>query len=552
MMDLRGYRYAIFAACLMLLGGFAWLMVLNQQSLFTRGEIGAFYSDAQYIAQVAANIVQGYSYSYWDGYIYSFWDYEISSGPIVIYPVALALKLGLDKYHALFFVPLFINCILLTLFVALVFRQYSAVVALAVSVIVGSLFLGIQRWLWYLPLGEVSGVLLLLLSLFFLLETSRWRWAALLLGASILSKLVFVLCLPVIVFFVLWQRGLHAAFKFAVFCLLPILGFICVLFAFSPDSVSLVSFIERFYTLLMDSFFWSIPEYVYSDQIGEFGFLQRLLWNVKVYNGVWWDNWDFTLLVIVLAIFVVLTTTAWFYSRELHKRQTIVLLYGVAIVFFVWAFCIGLKGGRYGYPLYITLFFSCLYCLKLVPKSLAYCAFVLLLGLSVHHINKRGWVLEQLEIDAVAENAMAADSLVRFMAQSGNATVLFGPSLKVPYLDLAYHLPRSDMLVSVYAYLDKLPMVLHENECRSTSWPHKFKVLSAGEKQATVAPCIEAGQPVVLSAIDETILLLEFNVESSSCGSVVWQSNRYQLFSCSKDQFSGYIRDLTKGLVAIQ
>ena len=71
------------------------------------------FTDSFYIASVANNIVNGDGFSYWDGFAYQFLDPEITTGPTVIYPLALALSLGVDKVTALYIVPIILNVSLL-------------------------------------------------------------------------------------------------------------------------------------------------------------------------------------------------------------------------------------------------------------------------------------------------------------------------------------------------------------------------------------------------------------------------------------------------------
>lgn len=551
MIDHNWSRCVSAVVCLIIVIGFAGMLVLNQQSFFIRGEIAAFYSDAQYIAQVAANIVQGSSYSYWDGYIYSFWDYEISSGPIIVYPIALALSTGLNKYSALFYIPLSINLLLWSVVIFFVWRRTTPCKSVFISALLTLFMLGTQRWLWYLPLGEVPGIIFCLLSLLLIWEEKHIRWAGLLYGLAVLCKLVFVLIAPVLLVYLLIWRGRRCAIGFSGLAGLPLFLFIVSLYVFSPDTISLASFLQHFYTLIVDSLQWAVPELVYWEQAKEFGFINKLLWNFKVYNGVWWDNWDLILFFITVAIFLLLTIRVALQQSFVAVRPKLFMLYAVALIFFVWAFCVSLKGARYAYPLYVTLFFSSVYLLQFVSKKLAVTVWTLLFCLSLYHLEKRGWVLEQQEIDTVARNAEAAASLNNFMQQHQTEQVLFGHSLKVPYLDLAYHLPRSDMLLHVYAYLDTLPVLANQEQCKKAKWPALVGVLSAGEKLSDIARCAKAAQPVVVQLLADSVLLLEFKVAEPSCGVVAWSSGDYQLFACTAAEFTDVINKLTKQAVVL-
>lgn len=544
------YPWSI-GALVLLLAGFTYFLLLNQQSYFIRAEIAAFYSDAQYIAQVAANIAQGYSYSYWDGYIYSFWDYEITTGPIIVYPIALALSMGLDKYSALFYIPLSINLLLWSVMIFFIWQRTTPYKTVLISTLLTLFMLGTQRWLWYLPLGEVSGVIFYLLSLLLIWEEKHVRWAGLLYGLAVLCKLSFVLIAPVLLVYMLIYRGWRNAITYSGFAVLPLILFVISLYVFSPDTISPIGFFQYFYALIIDSFLWALPELMYWEQAKEYGFINKVLWNLNVYNGIWWDNWDFTLFLMTAAIFVLVTIRLALKQSFVTARYKLTLLYGIALVFFVWAFCVGLKGARYAHPLYVTMFFSTLYLLQFLSKKIAFTIVAVLLSLSVYHLEKRGWVLERQQIDTVERNVEAAASLLSFMQQNQIEQVLFGASLKVPYLDLAYHLPRSDMLLHVYAYLDTLPVLANQDECKKTKWPLLVGGLSTGEKLSDMARCIEAAQPVELQLLADYVLLLEFKIDSPSCSVVAWSNGDYQLFRCSAAEFADYIQKVTKQAVVL-
>lgn len=544
------YQWSI-GALVLLLAGFTYFLLLNQQSYFIRAEIAAFYSDAQYIAQVAANVAQGYSYSYWDGYIYSFWDYEISTGPIIVYPIALALSMGLDKYSALFYIPLSINLLLWSVMIFFIWQRTTPYKTVLISTLLTLFMLGTQRWLWYLPLGEVSGVIFYLLSLLLIWEEKHVRWAGLLYGLAVLCKLSFVLIAPVLLVYMLIYRGGRNAITYGGFAVLPLILFVISLYVFSPDTISPIGFFQYFYALIIDSFLWALPELMYWEQAKEYGFINKVLWNLNVYNGIWWDNWDFTLFLMTAAIFVLVTIRLALKQSFVTARYKLTLLYGIGLVLFVWAFCVGLKGARYAHPLYVTMFFSTLYLLQFLSKKIAFTIVAVLLSLSVYHLEKRGWVLERQQIDTVERNVEAAASLLSFMQQNQIEQVLFGASLKVPYLDLAYHLPRSDMLLHVYAYLDTLPVLANQDECKKTKWPLLVGGLSTGEKLSDMARCIEAAQPVELQLLADHVLLLEFKIDSPSCSVVAWSNGDYQLFRCSAAEFADYIQKVTKQAVVL-
>lgn len=544
------YQWSI-GALVLLLAGFTYFLLLNQQSYFIRAEIAAFYSDAQYIAQVAANVAQGYSYSYWDGYIYSFWDYEISTGPIIVYPIALALSMGLDKYSALFYIPLSINLLLWSVMIFFIWQRTTPYKTVLISTLLTLFMLGTQRWLWYLPLGEVSGVIFYLLSLLLIWEEKHVRWAGLLYGLAVLCKLSFVLIAPVLLVYMLIYRGGRNAITYSGFAVLPLILFVISLYVFSPDTISPIGFFQYFYALIIDSFLWALPELMYWEQAKEYGFINKVLWNLNVYNGIWWDNWDFTLFLMTAAIFVLVTIRLALKQSFVTARYKLTLLYGIGLVLFVWAFCVGLKGARYAHPLYVTMFFSTLYLLQFLSKKIAFTIVAVLLSLSVYHLEKRGWVLERQQIDTVERNVEAAASLLSFMQQNQIEQVLFGASLKVPYLDLAYHLPRSDMLLHVYAYLDTLPVLANQDECKKTKWPLLVGGLSTGEKLSDMARCIEAAQPVELQLLADHVLLLEFKIDSPSCSVVAWSNGDYQLFRCSAAEFADYIQKVTKQAVVL-
>lgn len=544
------YQWSI-GALVLLLAGFTYFLLLNQQSYFIRAEIAAFYSDAQYIAQVAANVAQGYSYSYWDGYIYSFWDYEISTGPIIVYPIALALSMGLDKYSALFYIPLSINLLLWSVMIFFIWQRTTPYKTVLISTLLTLFMLGTQRWLWYLPLGEVSGVIFYLLSLLLIWEEKHVRWAGLLYGLAVLCKLSFVLIAPVLLVYMLIYRGGRNAITYSGFAVLPLILFVISLYVFSPDTISPIGFFQYFYALIIDSFLWALPELMYWEQAKEYGFINKVLWNLNVYNGIWWDNWDFTLFLMTAAIFVLVTIRLALKQSFVTARYKLTLLCGIGLVLFVWAFCVGLKGARYAHPLYVTMFFSTLYLLQFLSKKIAFTIVAVLLSLSVYHLEKRGWVLERQQIDTVERNVEAAASLLSFMQQNQIEQVLFGASLKVPYLDLAYHLPRSDMLLHVYAYLDTLPVLANQDECKKTKWPLLVGGLSTGEKLSDMARCIEAAQPVELQLLADHVLLLEFKIDSPSCSVVAWSNGDYQLFRCSAAEFADYIQKVTKQAVVL-
>jgi hypothetical protein len=175
-------------------------MLLFGHALFDLARTKAPLHDDSYNAMVARNLVEGRGYRSGEPRARTF-DPEITTGPLVVLPVALVMKLVGVSVIVPSVGAAIVSFGLFLLVLALVWRSgdLGPMVAAGLAVLVlGASETGgpTPYGFWHTMLGEVPGLLLAVSGLLLLFERDdekKHRVGALLLGASLLCKIAFLL-----------------------------------------------------------------------------------------------------------------------------------------------------------------------------------------------------------------------------------------------------------------------------------------------------------------------------------------------------------------------
>lgn len=347
-------------------------LFLNASSpSFVYTDFGALYNDGHYIASVAKNITQGHGVSYWDGLKYRVMDPEISTGPLVFLPLSLSLYAGMDEWLAFSTTPIIVNLILFAWLLFRLPKTLPFIVFASVSLAGAIVSMSYQRWMWFLPLGEVPAALCLLLAISYFSEctanvstrNSNLLKAGALLSLAILGKMLVTLTLPAFVFFLLrkkektacilaFGKGLALIFSvYFVFCL------------YTMPRPSLMGLVGR----VVDYILWNLNFGITRNYSGIPGDAQPLTETTMGYLLYNWQNLPaigdsigrIKSSIVLFSAPVAAAITYWGLRRSEEK---ILLPAFAALCIMSWYFFFGQNGARY----FFIAGYTSVWCLLLI------------------------------------------------------------------------------------------------------------------------------------------------------------------------------------------
>jgi len=190
--------------------------------------------DNYYIVRTARNITIGKGWGLWSGEEFVHFDHEISTGPTVFLPVALALKLIDDPDKARFIAVIFLNLLLTAVFFWKLRYFFAREVYTTAWVLMPFVLMGCMRTQWYLTLGEVSAILCVMLSGLYVAQKTISNKVILVSGffsgLAIMSKLLAAISAAWVAIFLLvlmivghgWVYGFRKlTLWIAGFCIFP-------------------------------------------------------------------------------------------------------------------------------------------------------------------------------------------------------------------------------------------------------------------------------------------------------------------------------------------
>lgn len=531
----------------LLVMAFLLLLLANLNSHWSEGEVMFGHGDGHYISQVSSNLLAEKGYSYWNGYGLVFWDYEISTGPVVIYPQALLMALGLSKYDAFYYLPLALN---LSIFCALLcyWRRYlSPVEWVATTAVLVGYFVLYWRWLWYLPLGEVQSLLWLLFALSVMLFGPKGAksqlGAGIFAGLALLSKMMLILALPLLGGYLLINQGWRALGRFTLALLAVCGSFIISIYLTAPSHIGLTEMADHFMVFLRYSFGWAFPEILISPEELQISWWFKFITNVRLLDGsVWSDKFNAPTLLVLHLLALTLAAIDIYRRRKVTLFGLMVL--GLVMAYFAWALLVGLKTYRYAFILFSLLLCTALFLAHrlgeraMLATAASLCCAMLAIGAD------RGWVFPAAP-DRVRELSQVSALLDEFMQREGVAKVSVTGRLYRPYLLLAYHMRDSESLVSVYHHLDQLPIVEGRADCETLprspiSFYHYYR-----NPNSFVSWCQLNKLPLVFDWPDapSTLWVLDY-LESPRteilCREQRWRHQQYVLYQCSLDELKAF------------
>lgn len=556
MMIVRHFKvWTIALLCL----GMLIFFLLNQQSGFYRGEVGALYSDGHYISQVAKNLATGNGYSYWDGFSYSYWDYEISTGPTIIFPMAAAILLGFDIRDIFSYIPLAINISLFATLLLVWSRRLDGLQFFVISFSAALFFACFQRWLWYLPLGDVASVLLFFLSLSFISSNSKSAWPLVTSGIAfslaMLSKLMLVLALPVLMVYLItasWRNFRVWTISFSV----PVFIFVFLLFYLKNIDQSPGEFFGAFYSLVERSILWAFPEFYVPELAAVFGWLAKLSWNWGAYNNVWWDDVNQYHLVALLVTSLFVSLGIYKNTSKINVRM-LCLIFSLLLIFFIWAFLISLKGGRYSFMFVGLMSLSTLLLAGFLGRFWLLTGAFLMCVANGYFLLHRGIVLEKMNDDPVSAAYSAAEGVMKFMSNKGIKEIVITDEVNRPYLNAALYMEEPSSLVSIFSLLDKQTYFPEKNDCLSQPiFPLLVTSSTTGQLASPSFRCLSAKVVLnfhwlqgfewkyVLDAGDKN--------KNIACSHLEMELGSYRLYRCSRQEIEELISSQVSGIFGWQ
>lgn len=194
-------------------------------------------TDNFYIALNAKNISQGKGWGLYNGVEFVPFEREISTGPVVFLPAALAMQVWEDFDDARYAGVIGLNMALLIFFLWRLKHFFiDKNIYRYLWLLVPLLMLSFMREQWYLVLGEVAASLLLLISASYVagreITPRHILLSGLFAGMALMSKLISILCSPWILLFLFVvsyrpkeiRENINNVFIWlAAFCVIPAL-----------------------------------------------------------------------------------------------------------------------------------------------------------------------------------------------------------------------------------------------------------------------------------------------------------------------------------------
>ncbi len=534
------------------------LMMLNATHPYIGNGVNFTYSDGFYIASVANNIVNGHGFSYWDGFSYQKMDPEITSGPVVIYPLALALLFGVDKGVAYYWSPLAVNSMCLFFLMACIFRYFSIVRCLFFGASLSIFFVSFQFWQWYLPLGEVPCLLLGFLS-FFIFGVAESRWLLFVSGfvwsLAVLSKLMFILTAPVIVFLAFIFFGRRFDFVYWVFgCFFAFILFLLSLMM-TFDSYSLW-FIGDLLSGYFKYSFWyvfnlSFDSVVFGRGGAYASFVGMFLDNVRLID-VFGTFWSYFQVIFLAIVYLVCASMVALCKKDNVLYKSFLGLFLSSSVFVFWYFFGGSHYDRYFFiPFGFVYAMFCLFFSSFSKKIIMY--FIGAISPCFYYVFNNGFagIFEDnwyrfflYDSKKISEYIYRDDSANGFLA---------GSTVFSPYASVGYFLGGNSFYYSVYAYVDRNARVLDLSLCKKDFTLGDMSS-SIGSRTSLSYACSKKKDSKIIMEWKDGFIGGSYLVVWSDlyppemaaykhCSSILYHGDYYRLYWCSRDEMSKIVFD---------
>jgi hypothetical protein len=515
------------------------------------------YSDGHYIASVANNIINGKGFSYWDGFSYQHVDPEISTGPVVIYPLAMALSMGVDRAFAFYMVPLLVN-VVLYFALLVVLSKYLNISRFILFCCSCSIFvLSFQYWQWYLPLGEVPCFILGFLSFIFMGDRSGRYLSVYIAGVlwalALLGKMLFLMTAPAVIF-VFWY--VYRRF-FPVF--LWVAGAVTVfcLYLFSLEMVfpadadfSVVELIAGYVEYSWWYAFSALLVKVLYGGGAAFSFWDMFLTNVMAmgdFDGLW--GWFHA--VFFMTAFFVLARFLFSGSALIVDGISLVVFFAFfsASVICFWYFFLGFHSERYFFIVGSMVYFLCSLTVFGAQK-IGFSRLFFVFAPPIFLLAFKGFAGLYNKGD-YAGHAADSKRFSEYVKENSIREFMADPNIFNPYADISYYLGKDNRYYAINAFVDRHAELRRDSICKKDDSFDPLSI-SIGHRSSRSYLCMLSGdEPLKMKWKDSFVggyyLIAwsdRYSVKEAQyrhCSSLLYHGTHLRLYWCTSDEMSEII-----------